>query len=368
MKILVALNHPAHYYLFKYIVLKLNQNGHDVRYIIKDILQKLMDSEGVSYTKVGVNKRQRRTILSQLIKGSHEIIQQDVELFRFAKTFRPFLMIGTDIAITHVGKILNIPSLVFNEDDYEINKLFCKSAYPFATHIISPDLCSVGKYNHKKIAYHGCQKMAYLNPKYFQPDSQILNELGLGSDPFFLIRLVSLSAGHDIEGKHSGINETLLNKLILSLEEKGRVLITSEGHLSKKLHKYELIIAPNSMHDLMYYASLFIGDSQTMCAEAGILGTPFIRFNDFVGKIGYLNDLENNYKLGTGVKTDEPWRIFSIINKLFKIPDYKKKYKIRKEKLFKDKIDLISFTMWLIENYPQSIRKVKETPDYQYNF
>ena len=122
------------------------------------------------------------------------------------------------------------------------------------------------------------------------------------------------------------------------------------------------------MHDLMYYASLFIGDSQSMCAEAGILGTPFIRYNDFVGKIEYLNDLENNYELGLGVKTDEPWRVISIINKLFEIPDYKKKYEIRKEKLFKDKIDLISFTIWLIENYPQSIRKVKETPDYQYNF
>lgn len=31
-----------------------------------------------------------------------------------------------------------------------------------------------------------------------------------------------------------------------------------------------------------------------MAAEATILGTPSIRFNDFVGKLGYLEELEKN--------------------------------------------------------------------------
>ena len=34
------------------------------------------------------------------------------------------------------------------------------------------------------------------------------------------------------------------------------------------------------------FASLYIGDSQTMAAEAGVLGVPFVRFNDFVGRLG----------------------------------------------------------------------------------
>jgi len=42
------------------------------------------------------------------------------------------------------------------------------------------------------------------------------------------------------------------------------------------------------MHHVMAFASLYIGDSQTMAAEAGVLGVPFVRFNDFVGRIGYL--------------------------------------------------------------------------------
>jgi predicted glycosyltransferase len=33
---------------------------------------------------------------------------------------------------------------------------------------------------------------------------------------------------------------------------------------------------------------LYIGDSQTMAAEAAVLGIPSIRFNSFVGKLVYL--------------------------------------------------------------------------------
>ena len=38
-----------------------------------------------------------------------------------------------------------------------------------------------------------------------------------------------------------------------------------------------------------------------MAAEAGVLGVPFVRFNDSVGRIGYLKELEDVYELGYGV-------------------------------------------------------------------
>lgn len=67
------------------------------------------------------------------------------------------------------------------------------------------------------------------------------------------------------------------------------------------------------MHHVMAFASLYIGDSQTMAAEAGVLGVPFVRFNDFVGSIGYLRELEDKYELGYGIHatlltTDSPIR------------------------------------------------------------
>ncbi len=370
MKILFALNHPAHYYLFKYVVKGLEDKGHKVFIVIKDkdILEKLLIEENIEYFKLS-HKRKVKSPVSIISKGSVELFIRDFRLLNFVKKNKPEILIGTDIAITHVGKLLRIPSIVFNEDDYEINKIFCKLSYPFASWIVAPEYTSVGFHENKKISYNGIQKMAYLNPKYFIPDNSILKKMGLvKNDKFFIIRLVSLTSGHDIEGKHKGIDIELLKKLVTYLEKHGKIFITSEERIPKDLSKYLVKMPINKMQDLMYYSNLFIGDSQTMCAEAGILGTPFIRFNDFVGKIEYLNDLENNYKLGWGVKTDNPKRVFSIIDELFNLPNYKKEWIKKKDMLFTDKVDLTALSIWLIEHYPTSVKTLKENPDYQYNF
>ena len=82
---------------------------------------------------------------------------------------------------------------------------------------------------------------------------------------------------------------------------KPRIYITSERPLEPQFEKYRIKINPLDMHHVMAFASLDIGDSQTMAAEAGVLGVPFVRFNDFVGRIGYLRELEDTYELGYGI-------------------------------------------------------------------
>ncbi len=57
---------------------------------------------------------------------------------------------------------------------------------------------------------------------------------------------------------------------------------------------------PSDIYHALYYADLYIGDSQTIAAEKAVLGTPALRFNDFVGKIGYLEELEHKYGLTFG--------------------------------------------------------------------
>ena len=94
---------------------------------------------------------------------------QDFNLWKYVRKWRPDIMLGTDISISHIGKIMSISTIVLNEDDYDVNKLFCLATYPFANHILSPEICNVGKYWKKKIAYEGYQKIAYLHPNYFQP-------------------------------------------------------------------------------------------------------------------------------------------------------------------------------------------------------
>ena len=370
MKILFALNHPAHYYLFKHIIISLRKNGHSIEIVIKekDILEQSLIAENIGYTKIS-QKRKVKSKYSILIKGIVELFQRDIKLFKFLKKLKPNIMLGTDIAICHVGKLLSIPSLVYNEDDFEINKYFCKLSYSFATNIVAPENTSVGKYIDKKISYNGIQKMAYLGSDYFTPNRDILDSLNLKeNDPFIVIRLVSLTAGHDIEGDHTGLSESILNRLIPVLLKRAKVFITGEDNLPPSLIKYKLTIPVNKMHDLLAFASLFIGDSQSMCAEAGILGTPFIRFNDFVGKIEYLNDLENKYKLGWGVNTDESEQLIPLSMKVLDDINIKEKWKEKRKRLFLDKVDLVRFSVWLIEKYPDSMKTLIKNPEFQNNY
>lgn len=352
-RVLIALNHPAHYYVFKYTALALSAEGYEVKYVIreKDVLEKLLISEGVNYTKVCRKSNRKSNVFSVLTKGALEILKQDVNLFRFVLKWKPDLMIGTDFAITHVGSLLQIPSFVFNEDDYDINKLFCNLSYPFATKIIAPNSCSVGKYTFKKSGYNGIQKMAYLQLEYFTPNKKEIAGLLQGVDRYFVIRLVNLTAGHDIEGKHTGLTENLIDQIITLLCLKGRVFINSERKLNPKYEPYRLSISPNKMHHLLAHASLFIGDSQTMCAEAGLLGTPFIRFNDFVDKIEYLNEIENTYRLGYGIPTAYPEKVTERIQEIIQLNDVKEIWRQRKDRIFREKINPTVFYTRLITDF-----------------
>jgi predicted glycosyltransferase len=105
-----------------------------------------------------------------------------------------------------------------------------------------------------------------------------------------------------------------------------------------------------------------------MVAEAAVLGTPSVRFNDFVGKIGYLEELEHEYELTYGIKTDKPDELMKKVDELLSITDLKNKWKNRMNKMLEEKIDVTAFMEWFIENYPASKKAINENPDYQYKF
>ena len=178
--------------------------------------------------------------------------------------------------------------------------------------------------------------------------------------------------------------------------------------------KYRIKINPLDMHHVMAFASLYIGDSQTMAAEAGVLGVPFVRFNDFVGRIGYLRELEDKYHLGFGVhaspirndassKPNEPIimsradalneplhlmsreqgslndgtqacgpeALYEKVQELVSMDAEERKavFAARREKMLSDKIDCAKFLTYFIEQYPASAQEVKNaTPDFWERF
>jgi predicted glycosyltransferase len=152
------------------------------------------------------------------------------------------------------------------------------------------------------------------------------------------------------------------------LKPHGDIYITAERELEPQFEQYRIKINPLDMHHVMAFADMYIGDSQTMAAEAGVLGVPFVRFNDFVGRIGYLRELEDDYNLGFGIKPSEVNRLYEVIEELLQMPNRKAVFQERRQKMLSEKIDFAKFLTWFIESYPESKKIMKTNPEYQYNF
>ena len=105
-----------------------------------------------------------------------------------------------------------------------------------------------------------------------------------------------------------------------------------------------------------------------MAVEAAILGTPSIRFSDFAGRIGVLEELEHKYGLTYGIKTSEPEKLYAKIEELLRFPNLKEEWQKRRQKMLSEKIDVTAFMVWFIENYPESAKVMRENPDYQFRF
>jgi len=364
MKILFFLGHPAHFHLFRFVIKELKSKDHQVVIVIKskDVLENLLATENLGYLNIYSKERSNNKFRIAL-----SLLQRDLKLKNIVKNEKPDLMAGTSSEIARVGRFLRVPSVVVNEDDAEVVYNFARFSYPFTNVILVPVTCSTGKWKSKTVFYEGYHELAYLRPDYFNPEIEKVKDLiNNPGEKYFILRLAKLTAHHDIGKK--GIDKEIANRLISSLKGKGKIFITSERELEPEFEQYRIKIDPTLMHHALSFASLYIGDSQTMAAEAAVLGTPSIRFNDFVGRLGYLEELEHKYGLTYGIKTSEPELLFRKIDELLSIPNLKTEWQKRGEKMLSEKIDVTAFMVWFIENYPESVKVMKEYPEYQYRF
>ena len=273
---------------------------------------------------------------------------------------KPDLLVGTDIVITHVGRLLGIKSVLLNEDDSKEVPLLARFGFRYANATLSPFVCDISPYNKKKVGYNGYHELAYLHPSYFIPDRKKIEHLLHGSGRYFIIRFAKLSAHHDVGKK--GIQKEVAVDLINALSPYGNVYITAERSLEPELEKYRIDLDPADMHHALYFADLYVGDSQTMAAEAAVLGTPSIRFNDFVGKVGYLEELEHSYSLTYGIPTTEPERLLEKAREIVTTPSVKVLWGQRRKVMLDSSIDVAAFWIWFLEKFPESMKQVKEDP------
>jgi uncharacterized protein len=364
MRILFHLAHPAQYHMFKHVIRNLTKNGHTIKITIntKDILEQLLIADGVQYENILPIRRKRNNKFSTLLT----LVKKDIQIFKVQLLGNYDLLVGTETALSHVGWLFRKPTLIMDEDDITLVPQAAKISFPFAKHIVSPVSCYLGKYSKKKIEYNGFQKIAYLHPLYFTPDEKIVEKILSKKERYFLIRISDLSAYHD-NGKN-GFTEEIIRRIISLLTPIGKVLLSTERKLPDDLNHYQFKTEVTNIHHFLYFADLLIADSQSMCVEAAMLGTPSIRFSDFAGKIGVLEELEHKYGLTFGIKVSEEDKLFEKLEDLLQINNIRMVWQQKRHNMLEDKIDVTSFWTWLIGNYPDSLSVLKENPEFQDTF
>jgi predicted glycosyltransferase len=338
MKVLFHLGHPAHFHLFKNVISKLQDQNHEIHILIKDkdVLRNLLDGTDLPYHNI--LKEGKSSGKAGMLK---DLVKRGSRMIRYCREVQPDVLVGTSVDIPYTGKILGIPSVNVNEDDAAAVPLYAWMAYPLSTKIISPDSCDNGRWHKKTTHYPGYHELAYLHPDHFEPDQKTVSKYISAGEEYVVLRFAGLNAHHD-EGVR-GINNETARQLVKELLKFKKVVITSERELLQELEPYRISIQSADMHDILAHASFIVGDSQTMSAEAAVLGTPYIRYNDFVGKIGYLKELEEKYQLGYGIKPDNEAELLQTAQKLASCADIKKKYRDKRVKMLSEKINTAEF-------------------------
>ena len=319
MKVLFDLLHPANSLKFRFVIEELKRQGHEVIVTArdKDVTCQLLDAWNIPYIKLSTMGKGKVNLLT-------ELISRNIRLIRVCLKEKPHVMVGYNgISIAQVGWLLRIPSVYVTEN--EDAKLLTILGTPFATKILT-EKSFMKDYEKKHRFIEGFFEQAYLTD--WTPDAGVLEENDLLDysqgpmrdnapkiKPYSFVRFVAMKATHDFGEKGLSFDDKI--KIVELLEKKGRVIVNIEGEYPPEFEKYKMKSSPEKVHSLIYFAQLYIGDSQAMASEAGILGTPAIRCNSLVdtahaeGKFWALHELKRVWS------TAKPQKAMRLIDELY---------------------------------------------------
>jgi predicted glycosyltransferase len=362
MNILIDIGHPAHVHNFRNLVLNLRKSGHKVVWSVKDIsvAKHLLDFYGFKFY---VLTAKSDSLIAKILKQ----VKYNYSVWRICRREKIDLAIGTSVSIAHVSRFSKVKSIMFDDDDDQVQPFVTKYVHPYTDTLFTPIAIKGNRKKKNTVFYQGYHELAYLHPHYFKPDVKVLQDIGLKEgDMFCIMRFNVFKAHHDVGIKGLTLDQKL--KIVSLIEPYGKIFITTEREIEPELAKYQLKVPPERIHSLMYYATLFVGDSQTMITEAALLGTPAVKCNSFAGKLAVPNEIEKKYKLCYSYLPEEFEGFLSKVKELLQTEDLKQEWKKRKDKMIEENINVTDFWTWFIDQYPNSIKEHKENPNYQYNF
>jgi len=336
VKILLDIGHPKDVNVFKNVIIALKNHGHEIKIVsrAKENTKQMLNEYGFEYEEC--------KYYEHLIGKAFGIITNDIQLYKIAKKFKPDVFVSPGSPYSaHVSRLLGKPHIAFS--DTEIAGLVIKLMLPFTDKIYTSSsfYLDLGP---KQVRFNGYYELAYLDPKYFTPNKEVLKKYDL-EDDYIILRLSALASHHDVGANGFSFDtEDELKEYIAALEKYGRVIISSETDHWSTIADYQINFDHKDLHDILYFAKLYIGEGATMASESAILGVPAIYVSNT--RRGYLDELEKTYGLAFTIidKQDALEKAIELLQDDVSIKSWKEK----RDVLLDDKIDVVEFMVDVI--------------------
>lgn len=351
MRVQFDVAHPAHVHLFRNAIESLAGDGHTVAVTAreKEMTTDLLDAYGIEHTVL--SSRRSGTIGTVTEWGLREL-----RTLRFARRFDPDVVVSRLVpTAVHGAKVAGAASVVFA--DTENVEHVARVTTPLIDHFCTPE-----SYQHDYGANHrrhpGVQELAYLHPDRFTPDREVLEAHGVDPDePYYVLRFAQLDAHHD--GERRGLLPETKRELVEELSELGTVYVSSEGDLPPGLDGHEMPVPPAEIHHLLAEADVLATDSVTMATEAGLLGTPAVRYEApaVEGVLGALVEIESR---GLVDLTTEDDALKRRTLELAASDEAAEEWTEKRDRYLEDSIDVTGYMLDVIEEAADEGATVEE--------
>ncbi|WFS62728.1 DUF354 domain-containing protein [Pseudodesulfovibrio thermohalotolerans] len=271
MRLLIDVNHPGQVHLFTPLAQRII--GEDGAVFItardKDVTRKLLEAGKLPFAMCSTRKGGMVSLLWELLVKTRAIVKR-------AREFRPeaIVSLGSPPA-AWASRILGVPHIALEDTEHSTEQALLY--LPFTRYVLTSTAFrrDLGK---KQLRYKGFHELAYLHPSVFAPDEAVISSLGLSATrPFSVARFVSWQATHDLGRR--GMSNSEKVALVDRLSSFGKVVLTSEAPLSRELRSKCVVVPPESIHHVLAFARLYVGEGATMASESAMLGVPAIYTN-----------------------------------------------------------------------------------------
>ena len=280
---------PAHPLVFRPIIERMRQAGHEIHVTARDYAQtlELLDSHGIAYVALGRHGGSSR------VGKLAALIGRTVGMHRRGRG-------GFDLAVAHgsndlalAAASLRIPEV--NTFDYEFAVQQHRIGCRLARRVLTPDaiprerLARFGASGSKLVQYPGLKEEYYLSD--FEPDRSVPERLGVDRNRVVIV----IRPPPDVSLYHRKANRLfpqVLRHLAVRDEVQAVVVPRTDAQRSEVRRLYpDTFVVPDGAVDtqsLIALADLVVSAGGTMNREAVALGTPV--YTTYGGRLGGVDE------------------------------------------------------------------------------